>query len=98
MARKIGDGFQKASKIEEEKTINFFENAVPMVTSESQKSPRSQEDKKTERFVTYLSEDDANKFNIIMAIQGVKQKKPLKPTEVVRQLILGYIEENKDLL
>ena len=94
MARKIGDGFQKAAMVEEEKTINFFENTTPT----QKKVEKGSDDKKTERFVTYLSEDDANKFNRIMAMQGIKKGKPLKPTEILRQLILDYIDINKDSL
>lgn len=96
MAKKIGDGFQKAAKVEEEKTISFFEGATSTPTPI--KTGKRGEDKKTERVVTYLSEEDAIKFNKIMAMQGIKQGKPVKPTEVVRQLVLNYIEENKDLL
>jgi hypothetical protein len=83
MRKKIG--MTKPTK--EIETIKFFEG-------EEQSTEKKMKKQETIKLATYLSYDDMIRLNNILAEKSRNKIKMLKPAEVLRQLLLQYINDN----
>jgi hypothetical protein len=77
-------------------TIQLFDSEAATGTQQTEKTTRNI-NKYDIKLATYIAYDDMVKFNNIIAAQSKNKIKIPKQAEVLRNLILEFIEANKHL-